>query len=143
MPHKSTELKKFGKSLIVRLSAQDVDIARALEAVPRGQREALIRQALRWYFVPGGFRDLMDQLAAMAQAGPTPAALSLPSDADPLPDRPVAVTPRIPPPTSIGDATDVPLDDLIHEPATESERQALADTVDAMLTAFGGDSLGG
>jgi hypothetical protein len=74
--------------LTVRLDPDgDADIIRALAAVPRGQRHARLRDALRWYFVPGGFADVLAELAAVRQAlaaAPLPAAAppDPPSDAE-------------------------------------------------------------
>lgn len=126
--------------LTIRLRHPDDDaIMMALQRLPRGRREAMVRQALQWYFVPGGFRDLIDRMATVT-SDDSFLASSFPSDAAPVPAIISASSPRVPPPTSLGDATDVKLDDLIQEPATEAERQALTANIDAMLNAFGGDA---
>lgn len=129
---------KTSYRLTIRLRQPDDEaITTALQRLPRGRREAMVRQALQWYLVPGGFRDLIDQMAAVAQGDPARQPSSQ-SNATLAPIPTSTAPSRVPPPTSLGDATDVQLDDLIQEPTTDAERQVLAANIDAMLNAFGG-----
>jgi hypothetical protein len=76
------------RQLLIRLRPdRDADLVDALSGIPAGEREARLRDALRWYFVPGGFADVLAELAAVRRAlaaAPLPAAAppDPPSDAE-------------------------------------------------------------
>ncbi|WP_053958121.1 hypothetical protein [Sulfobacillus thermosulfidooxidans] len=61
------------KKLTIRLhDSEDQDLLAFLQQIPVGQRGTLLRQALRWYFLPGGFHDVvsrLDQLNAALSSG--------------------------------------------------------------------------
>ncbi len=51
------------KKMTIRLrEGRDDMLIAAIDSIPPGQREPLIRRALAWYLVPGGFHDLEEQL---------------------------------------------------------------------------------
>lgn len=51
------------KKLTIRLS--DPAVIAALETLPHRTVQSTIERALAWYLVPGGFRDLEQQLATL------------------------------------------------------------------------------
>ncbi len=114
-------------------TVDDHELIEALQNYPWGQRQAVIRQALRWYLVPGGFRDLLDTLQHLPQAALPEPAKSAPTPSDSPPS-------HSPPPTVLGDPTDVPLDALLQGPQTPEEQQAFAQTLEDMFKAFGDPS---
>ncbi len=58
------------RKLSIRLRpGRDDDLIAALEAIPAGDREARMREALRWHLAPGGFRELIDRLTSLLETG--------------------------------------------------------------------------
>ena len=50
----------INRKITLRLNAEDdAALLAALDMLPPRHRNALIRQALTWYFVPGGFAELV------------------------------------------------------------------------------------
>jgi hypothetical protein len=73
------------RKVTIRLRpGRDDDLITALDAIPAGAREARLREALRWHFVPGGFQDLADAVRHLIAVGiPRVPAASIPPEASP------------------------------------------------------------
>ncbi len=58
------------RQVLIRLRpGRDDDIIAAFDAISVGDREARMREALRWYLVPGGFGALIQRLERLGDSG--------------------------------------------------------------------------